>query len=81
MKEKIKELLKESGGLCFGEDGEELAPALVGESVDYFATLLIKECIIAIEEVKKFPITTYERDMTDAETVDKCIQAVKDKFQ
>lgn len=46
-----------------------------------FADRLIRECISAIEEVKKFPVTTYERDMTDAETVDKCIQAVKDKFQ
>lgn len=81
MREKIKELLRESGGLSFGDDGEELAPALVGKNVDFFADLLIKECIIAIEEVKKFPVTTYERDMTDSQTVDKCVQAVKDKFQ
>jgi len=46
-----------------------------------FADRLIRECIVAIEEVKNFPVTTYERDMTDAETVDRCIQAVKDKFQ
>jgi len=46
-----------------------------------FADRLIRECINALEEVKNFPTTTYERDMTDAETVDKCIKAVKDKFQ
>jgi len=46
-----------------------------------FADRLIKECIIAMEEVKKFPVTTYERDMTDPKTVDKCIQAIKDMFQ
>lgn len=80
MREKIKDLLRESGGLTFGEDGEELAPMLVGESVDYFANLLIIECINAVEEVKK-QATTYDRDMTDTETVNKCVQAIKDKFQ
>ena len=45
-----------------------------------FADKLIGECISAIEEVKKFPVTTYERDTTDAGTVDKCVQAIKDKF-
>lgn len=80
MREKIKDLLRESGGLTFGDDGEELAPALIGESVDYFAQLVINECIIAIEAVKK-QATTYDRDMTDAQTVNKCVQAIKDKFQ
>ena len=45
------------------------------------AELIINECITAVEEVKKFPTTTYERDMTDTQTVDKCVQAIKDKFQ
>lgn len=81
MKAKIKELLKESGGLHYGDDGEELSHALVGESVDYFTHLIINECIMAVEAVKKHPVTTYERDMTDAETVNKCVQAIKDKFQ
>lgn len=45
------------------------------------AELIITECINAVETVKKFPVTTYERDMTDAETVDKCVQAIKDTFQ
>lgn len=81
MREKVKELLKEAGGLCYGDDGEELAPMLVGESVNYFISMLVNECITAVEEVKKFPTTTYERDMTDAQTVDKCVQAIKDKFQ
>lgn len=78
---RIQELLKESGGVTYGEDGEELAPVLVGESVDYFTQLVINECIMAVEAVKKHPVTTYERDMTDAETVNKCVQAIKDKFQ
>jgi hypothetical protein len=81
MKAKIKELLKESGGVTYGEDGEELAPLLVGERVDYFTQLIINECIMAVEAVKKHPVTTYERDMTDTDTVNKCVQAIKDKFQ
>lgn len=44
MNERVKELLREAGGLNFGEDGEELAPSLVGESVAYFAELIVKEC-------------------------------------
>lgn len=46
-----------------------------------FADRLIRECILAVEEVKTQPVTTYERDMTDTRTVNKCIQAIKDKFQ
>ena len=66
MREKIKELLKESGGLCYGEDGEELAPALVGESVDYFAQLIINECISAIEVASKSATyTTFDKGVAD----------------
>lgn len=48
--------------------------------IEDFADRLIRECIIAVEEVKKQP-TTYERDMTDERTISKCVQAIKDKFQ
>jgi len=76
MREKIKELVRQATSYTWNGDGvtEEL-------DAEMFADLIIKECIIAIEEVKKFPATTYERDMTDAGTVDKCVQAIKDKFQ
>jgi len=70
MKEKIKELAIEAKIQMVSE------PRL-----EDFADRLIRECINAIEELKKFPVTTYERDMTDAETVDKCVQAIKDKFR
>lgn len=53
----------------------------IAEYNQKLAELIINECINAVEEVKKFPVTTYERDMTDAETVNKCVQAIKDKFQ
>jgi len=45
-----------------------------------FADRLIRECIVAVETVKK-QATTYDRDMTDADTVNKCVQAIKDTFK
>lgn len=66
MRAKIKELLKESGGLTFGEDGEELAPVLVGESVDYYTQLVINECISAIDEASKSATyTTFDKGVAD----------------
>jgi len=53
----------------------------IAEYNQKLAELIIAECVIAVEEVKKFPVTSYERDMTDRRTVDKCVQAIKDKFQ
>lgn len=70
MKEKIKEIAVQA-----------MIQMVSEPRLEQFADLIIKECITALEEVKNFPMTTYERDMTDAETVDKCIKAVKDKFQ
>lgn len=70
MKEKIKELAVLAKIQMVSE------PRL-----EDFADRLIRECIIALEEVKNHPVTTYERDMTDAQTVNMCIQAIKDKFQ
>lgn len=69
MKDKIKEIAVQAKIQMVSE------PRL-----EDFADRLIRECIVAVEEVKKQP-TTYDRDMTDAETVDKCVRAIKDKFQ
>lgn len=70
MKEKIKEIAVQA-----------MIQMVSEPRLEQFADLIIKECITALEEVKNFPATTYERDMTDAETVDKCVQAIKDKFR
>jgi len=70
MKEKIREIAVQA-----------MIQMVSEPRLEHFADLIIKECITALEEVKNFPTTTYERDMTDAETVDKCVQAIKDKFQ
>ena len=78
MRDKIKELAKQAvNELHTDKEGALLMTPML----DKFADLIINECISSIEEVKTFPVTTYERDMTDAETVNKCIKAVKDKFK
>ena len=62
MNERIKELLREAGGLNFGEDGEELAPSLVGESVAYFAELIVEA---VLDKVKERAYYTGDRDWSD----------------
>jgi len=81
MRAKIKELLTEAGGMCYGNDGEELPPVVAGESVEYLIDLVINECITAVKEVRKFPVTTYERDTFDARLVEQCVEAIKDRFK
>lgn len=69
MKEKIREIAVQA-----------MIQMVSEPRLEDFADRLIKECIVAVEEVKK-QATTYDRDMTDADTVNKCIQAIKDKFK
>ena len=45
MNEHIKELIRQSGGLSYGDDNEELTPMLVGKGLEKFAELIVKECI------------------------------------
>jgi hypothetical protein len=44
MNERIKELLKQSCGFEYDEDGNELTPILVGKDLAKFAQLIVKEC-------------------------------------
>jgi len=44
MNERIKELLKQSGGFEYDEDGHELTPILVGKDLEKFAQLIVQEC-------------------------------------
>jgi hypothetical protein len=44
MNERIKELLKQSCGFEYDEDGNELTPILVGKDLAKFAELIVKEC-------------------------------------
>ena len=44
MNERIKELLKQAGGIQHDEDGDELTAFLVGKDLEKFAELIVKEC-------------------------------------
>lgn len=81
MREKIKELLKESGGMCYGDDGEELTPSLIGESVDYYTQLVIDECINAIEDAgKSATYTTFDKGVADT-VVARAILEIQKRFK
>jgi len=45
MNERIKELLKQSCGFEYDEDGHELTPILVGKDLEKFAELIVRDCI------------------------------------
>ena len=44
MNERIRELLKQAGGIQHDEDGDELTAILVGKDLEKFAELIVKEC-------------------------------------
>jgi hypothetical protein len=48
MNERIKELLKQSCGFEYDEDGHELTPILVGKDLEKFAQLIVAECGVAL---------------------------------
>lgn len=74
MKNKTKQIAETVGlGVC----GKWMSV----NKLDQFTAEIIQECINAIEEVKKHPPTTYELDMMDKRLLDKCIDAIKDKFE
>jgi hypothetical protein len=42
--ERIRELLKQAGGIQHDEDGDELTAILVGKDLAKFAELVVREC-------------------------------------
>lgn len=70
MNEKIKELAIQAKIQMVSE------PRL-----EEFAELIIAECIDAINGSIKFPVTTYERDITDPRIIEKCVEAIKERFK
>jgi hypothetical protein len=44
MNERIKELVKQAGGIACDDDNNELTPALVGKELQKFAELIVREC-------------------------------------
>ena len=46
MNERIRELLKQAGGIQHDEDGDELTAFLVGKDLEKFAELIVRECTL-----------------------------------
>jgi hypothetical protein len=69
MNERIKELLKQSCGFEYDEDGHELTPILVGKDLEKFAELIVQE-VADIAKQHVMNISTY----ADADFVDEQIK-------
>jgi hypothetical protein len=55
MNERIRELLKQSCGFEYDEDGHELTPILVGKDLAKFAELIVRECVtLADKESERY---------------------------
>jgi len=50
MNEQIKNILKASGGFYHDDDGGEMTPCLVGQDIEKFAELIVRECIKVIDD-------------------------------
>jgi hypothetical protein len=44
MHNRIKELVKQAGGIGYDDDNNELTPVLVGRGLEKFAELIVEEC-------------------------------------
>ena len=44
MHNRIKELIRQAGGVIYSDDNEELTPILVGKGLEKFAKLIVEEC-------------------------------------
>ena len=44
MNKQIKKLVKQVGGIGYGEDNEQLTPMLIDKQIEKFAKLVIEEC-------------------------------------
>ncbi len=49
MKEQIEEILKKVGAISYDDDNQQMTPVLVGEQINQFAELLIKECASIVD--------------------------------
>ena len=76
MNERIRELLKQSCGFEYDEDGNELTPILVGKDLEKFAQLIVEECIQAIQNEGQ----TYEHLDAGEFQANNFSQAVKQHF-
>ena len=61
MNERIKELVKQAGGIGHDDDGNELTPVLVGKDLEKFAELIVKECAKACEKNSWMALNGFQR--------------------
>jgi hypothetical protein len=64
MNNRIKELIKQSGGVGYDDDNNELTPVLVGRGLEKFAELIVEECLEACSranEIRHFVPPTQEQ--------------------
>ena len=74
MNERIRELIKQAGGIQCDEDGDELTPILVSKDLEKFAELIVNDCITTLN--KRFMGDLNREDME----VRRCIEDVKKHF-
>ena len=71
MNERIKELIRQAGGIDEDDDGYELTPILVGTCLVKFADLIVRECMsVCIDDIAD------PRDTTEL----KCAKKIKEHF-
>lgn len=49
MNKQIEEILKKVGAISYDDDNQKMTPMLVGEQINQFAELLIKECASIVD--------------------------------
>jgi hypothetical protein len=55
MNKKIKELIKQMGGIRYDDDNEEMTLMLIDKELETFAELIVKECArLASEHYDKY---------------------------
>ena len=61
MNERIRELVKQAGGVGHDDDGNELTPALVGKGLEKFAELIVRNCVGIVADAvnHREPASTY----------------------
>lgn len=69
MNERIKELLKQVGGISYNDDNEEMSPMLVGSDVSKFVKLIVQACSQQISRTNLEDVEGGDQDVLRAAAV------------
>ena len=50
MNNRVKELIRQAGGIKYDDDNNEMLPMLVGPAVQRFAELIVQECATVADD-------------------------------